>query len=120
MANSYTRGDKDTRPWGTWEVLDVDTNHCVKKICVTPHNQLSLQLHHHRCEHWIIVKGEAKVTLDDKIIVRKTNESIYIPSNTKHRIENDTDQNVEFIEIQIGDNLDENDIIRFEDRYGRV
>ena len=120
MANTYKRGDKDTRPWGTWEVLDTDTNFCVKRICVTPHNQLSLQLHHHRSEHWIVVKGEAKVTLGDDIIVRKANESIYIPVETKHRIENATDENMEFIEIQTGDNLDENDIVRFEDVYGRV
>ena len=120
MSNSYNRGDKDTRPWGTWEVLDSGANFCVKKICVTPHNQLSLQLHHHRSEHWIIVKGTAKVTLDNEIIVRKSNESIYIPVETKHRIENDTNENMEFIEIQIGDNLDENDIVRFEDIYGRV
>ena len=120
MTNTYKRGDKDTRPWGTWEVLDTDTNFCVKRICVTPHNQLSLQLHHHRSEHWIVVKGEAKVTLGDDIIVRKANESIYIPVETKHRIENATDENMEFIEIQTGDNLDENDIVRFEDVYGRV
>lgn len=120
MANTYKRGDKDTRPWGTWEVLDADTNFCVKRICVTPHNQLSLQLHHHRSEHWIIVKGEAKITLDDEIVTKKTDQSVYIPVETKHRIENDTDENMEFIEIQTGDNLDENDIVRFEDIYGRI
>ncbi|MBQ8870848.1 MAG: phosphomannose isomerase type II C-terminal cupin domain [Alphaproteobacteria bacterium] len=120
MANTYKRGDKDTRPWGTWEVLDADTNFCVKRICVTPHNQLSLQLHHHRSEHWIIVKGEAKITLGDEIVTKKTDQSVYIPVETKHRIENDTDENMEFIEIQTGDNLDENDIVRFEDIYGRI
>ena len=68
MANAYKRGDKDNRPWGTWEVLDVDTNFCVKRICVAPHSQLSLQLHHHRSEHWIIVKGVAKITEKNKRI----------------------------------------------------
>ena len=120
MANTYKKGDHDTRPWGTWEVLDGSTDYCVKKICVTPHQKLSLQLHHHRSEHWIIVKGEAIVTLGEEQIVRKADESIYIPVNTKHRIQNDTEENVEFIEIQTGDNLDENDIVRFEDVYGRV
>ena len=120
MANNYKRGDKDTRPWGTWEVLDCGETFCVKKICVTPHNQLSLQLHHHRGEHWIIVKGEAKVTLGEDILVRKQDESIYIPVNTKHRIQNDTESDVEFIEVQTGDKLDENDIVRFEDIYGRI
>lgn len=120
MANSYKRGDKDTRPWGTWEVLDGGENFCVKKICVVPGGKLSLQLHRHRGEHWIIVKGTAKVTLGDEILVRKADESVYIPANTKHRIENDTVGDVEFIEVQTGDNLDENDIVRLEDVYGRV
>lgn len=120
MANSYQRGDKDSRPWGTWEVLDGGENYCVKKICVTPHNKLSLQLHHHRCEHWIIVKGEALVTLGEQKLVRHPDEAVYIPAETKHRIQNDTDEIVEFIEIQTGDNLDENDIVRLEDVYGRI
>lgn len=120
MANKYRRGDKDTRPWGTWEVLDGDDNFCVKRICVMPHSQLSLQLHHHRSEHWIMVKGEAQVTLGDEIITRKADEAVYIPVNTKHRIKNDTDNMLEFIEVQTGDQLDEDDIVRFEDVYGRV
>lgn len=120
MANKYRRGDKDSRPWGTWEVLDGDDNFCVKRICVKPNGQLSLQLHHFRSEHWIIVKGQAKVTLGEKIFSLTADESVYIPVNTKHRIENETNQNMEFIEIQTGDNLDENDIVRFEDIYGRA
>lgn len=120
MANNYKRGDHDTRPWGTWEVLDAEDNFCVKRICVTPGNILSLQLHHYRSEHWIIVKGEAVVTLGDEKIVRKANESVYIPAETKHRIQNDTAENMEFIEIQTGENLDENDIVRLEDKYGRA
>lgn len=120
MANSYRRGDHDTRPWGTWEVLDGDDHYCVKKISVLPHSQLSLQLHHYRNEHWIIVKGTATVTLGDKNFDRKADEAIYIPVNTKHRITNNTDEIVEFIEVQTGDRLDENDIVRLEDIYGRV
>lgn len=120
MVNLYARGQKDTRPWGTWEVLDAGDGYCVKKICVTPGNILSLQLHHYRAEHWIIVHGEALVTLGDDKIVKKANESVYIPAETKHRIQNNTQQDMEFIEIQTGENLDENDIVRFEDSYGRA
>ena len=120
MATAYKKGDSDTRPWGTWEVLDASSNHCVKKIVVKPHSILSLQLHHHRCEHWVMVSGEAIVTVGDNVFTRKANEAVYIPCETKHRIQNDTNENVIFIEIQTGDNLDENDIVRFEDKYGRV
>ena len=120
MANNYKKGDHDTRPWGTWEVLDAGDGFCVKRICVTPGNILSLQLHHFRAEHWIIVKGEALVTLGDEKIIKKANESVYIPAETKHRIQNNTQNNMEFIEIQTGENLDENDIVRFQDSYGRV
>ena len=120
MTNLYQRGQKDTRPWGTWEVVDAGDGFCVKRICVTPGNILSLQLHHHRAEHWVIVKGEALVTLGEEKIIKKANESVYIPAETQHRIQNNTQQNMEFIEIQTGENLDENDIVRFEDSYGRV
>lgn len=120
MATTYKKGDKDIRPWGTWEVLESGEHYCVKKICVTSGSTLSLQLHHHRAEHWIIVEGEAVVTLGESKSVKKANESIYIPAETKHRIQNDTSSEVVFIEIQTGENLDENDIIRFEDKYGRI
>ena len=119
MANEYKRGDSDVRPWGTWEVLDTGTNFCVKKIKVNPGGKLSLQLHHFRSEHWIIVKGRALITLGDEMISQKAGENIFIPEETKHRIQNDTNSDVEFIEVQIGDNLDENDIVRLEDIYGR-
>lgn len=120
MVSAYKRGDKDIRPWGTWEVVEAGENYCVKKICVIPGGKLSLQMHHYRAEHWIIVSGEAVVTLGEDKFVRKANESVYIPAETKHRIQNDGKAEVVFIEIQTGDNLDENDIIRFEDVYGRV
>ena len=120
MANNYKRGDNDSRPWGTWEVLDCGDNFCVKRICVIPGGMLSLQSHNHRSEHWIIVKGEAIVTLGGDKIKKCAGENIYIPVTVKHRIQNDSNQNMEFIEVQCGDNLDENDIIRYEDVYGRV
>ena len=120
MATTYKKGDSDIRPWGTWEVLEASTNYCVKKITVKPDSILSLQLHHHRSEHWIIVEGEAVVTLGDSIITKKENESVYIPCETKHRIQNNTSNNMVFIEVQTGEHLDENDIVRLEDKYGRV
>ncbi len=120
MANNYKKGDKDTRPWGTWEVLDCGDGFCVKRICVTPGSMLSLQSHNYRSEHWIIVKGEAVVTLGDEKLKKSAGENVYIPVTVKHRIQNNSQKNMEFIEVQCGDNLDENDIIRYEDVYGRV
>jgi len=120
MSNTYQKGAKDTRPWGTWEVVEVGENFCVKHICVTPHNILSLQSHNFRAEHWIIVSGEAVVTLGEEKLNKKADESVYIPAKTKHRIQNNGEKLLEFIEIQYGENLDENDIIRYEDSYGRV
>ena len=120
MTNTYKRGGSDIRPWGTWEVLDSEADFCVKRIKVIPGGKLSLQLHHFRSEHWIIVKGEALITIGDKLITKTTGENVFIPVETKHRIQNDTASDVEFIEVQIGDNLDENDIERLEDIYGRA
>ena len=120
MANSYRKGDHDTRPWGTWEVLDAGEGFCVKRIKVLPHSMLSLQSHNFRSEHWIIIKGKAVVTLGDEKLNKKINDAIYIPVKTKHRIQNDTETDMEFIEIQAGENLDEEDIVRYEDIYGRA
>lgn len=120
MANNYKRGDNDTRPWGTWEVLDSEANFCVKRIKVIPGGKLSLQLHHYRSEHWVIVKGEALITLGEELLTKKAGENVFIPVEVKHRIQNNSNKDVEFIEVQIGDNLDENDIVRLEDVYGRV
>ena len=118
--NFYKKGDCDTRPWGTWEVIDSGKGFCVKKITVKPKQILSLQMHNHRSEHWIIVQGEAVVTNGEDIFELASGKSTFIPFKRKHRIVNQTNQNMTFIEVQIGDNLDENDIIRFEDSYGRV
>ncbi len=120
MATTYKRGDSDERPWGRWEVLESSYNYCVKKITVTPGSTLSLQLHHHRSEHWIIVAGEAVVTLGEQELIKRADDAVYIPVEVKHRIRNDGKENVVFIEIQTGEELDENDIVRFEDKYGRI
>ncbi len=121
MTTNYKKGDSDTRPWGTWEVLESANNYCVKKITVKPNAILSLQMHNYRAEHWIIAKGEAMVVLGEDTLYRKQDEAIYIPVKTKHRIKNtSSSEELVFIEVQTGDNLDEEDIIRFEDNYGRI
>lgn len=120
MANSYARGQNDTRPWGTWEVVDCGKGFCVKQINVNPGEILSLQLHHFRAEHWIIVSGTATVTLGNLELTKNAGENIYIPVETKHRIQNNSNETLTFIEVQVGENLDENDIVRFEDKYGRA
>lgn len=120
MSIAYKQNEKGVRPWGTWEVLAILEKGIVKRISVLPHSSLSLQLHHHRQEHWYITLGTAQVTLGEEKRILSFGESIDIPKETKHRIENLTDNPVEFIEIQTGEILDENDIVRFEDIYNRV
>ena len=117
---TYRRGDSDERPWGRWEVLDTGDGFAVKRITVKAGAILSLQLHHHREEHWVIVRGRARVTKGDEILELSRNQSVFIPLETAHRIENPGTEPLEFVEIQVGDKLDENDIVRLEDRYGRV
>lgn len=118
--NNYQKNAKDSRPWGTWETIEVGPHFCVKKIVVNPDKILSLQSHEHRDEHWVVVEGEAVVTLGDKEIIKKANESIFIPKQQKHRIANKTNKDMVFIEVQTGEILDESDIVRYEDMYGRV
>lgn len=107
------------RPWGSYQCIDHGERFQVKRICVKPGAKLSLQLHYHRAEHWIVVKGKAKVTCGEKIFDLHENQSTYIPIETKHRLENPTDQLLEIIEVQSGDYLGEDDIVRFEDDYMR-
>ena len=116
---TYRRGDHDNRPWGRWEVLDTGEGFAVKRITVNPGAILSLQLHHHREEHWVIVRGRARVTRGSEVLELARNQAVFIPLETAHRIENPGDEPLEFVEVQVGDKLDENDIVRLEDRYGR-
>ena len=120
MINNYKRGESDVRPWGTWEVIDCGKGFCVKRICVNSGGILSLQLHHFRAEHWIIVNGTATVTLGEEVIEKQAGEAVYIEQETKHRIQNKSETPLIFIEIQTGENLDENDIVRYDDVYGRI
>lgn len=119
-TSAYSRGQSDKRPWGRWEVLDVGERHIVKRITVNPGHMLSLQYHDHRDEHWVVVRGKAVITLGKETISRKENETAYIPASTVHRIGNEGPELLEFIEIQTGEILSEDDITRLEDNYGRI
>ena len=110
---------KVARPWGTYDSVDVGARHQVKRITVRPGAKLSLQMHHHRAEHWIVVKGTALVTRGDEEILISENQSTYIPLGVKHRLENPGKTDLELIEVQSGSYLGEDDIVRFEDTYGR-
>ena len=107
------------RPWGSYECIDESDRFKVKRITVNPGASLSLQMHHHRAEHWVVVRGTAKVTCGDTESLISENESTYIPLGVKHRLENPGAIPLELIEIQSGSYLGEDDIVRFEDRYGR-
>ncbi|VAW95402.1 Mannose-1-phosphate guanylyltransferase / Mannose-6-phosphate isomerase [hydrothermal vent metagenome] len=107
------------RPWGSYECIDKGERYQAKRITVNPGAALSLQLHHHRAEHWIVVKGTAEVTRGDEVFLVTENESTYIPLGTKHRLENKGAIPLEMIEVQSGSYLGEDDIVRFEDIYGR-
>jgi mannose-1-phosphate guanylyltransferase/mannose-6-phosphate isomerase len=107
------------RPWGSYDSIDGDDGFQVKRLIVNPGAVLSLQKHAHRAEHWIVVQGEARITLDDKEFDLKVNESTYVPIGAVHRIANPYDEPVHIIEVQCGDYLGEDDIVRLEDNYGR-
>ncbi len=108
------------RPWGSYFVLEQREGYKVKRLLIHPKGRLSLQSHKKREEHWVVTNGTAKITLDDKKLELKKGESITIPKQSKHRIENEGDSLLEIIEVQIGEYLGEDDITRYEDFYGRV
>lgn len=108
------------RPWGTYTVLQDSASFKIKRIEVKPGASLSLQMHHHRSEHWIVVSGMAKVVNGDRELMVSTNESTYIPAGNKHRLENPGLLDLVMIEVQSGEYLGEDDIVRFQDNYGRV
>ena len=110
---------KDHRPWGWFESLVIGDRFQVKRIVVHPGAALSLQSHHHRAEHWIVVEGTAKVTIDDQTKLVSENESVYIPLGAEHRMENPGKVNMVLIEVQTGTYLGEDDIVRYEDVYAR-
>lgn len=108
------------RPWGSFESIIRGSNYQVKCLSLKPGKKLSLQMHHHRSEHWVVVKGIATVIRGDDALALRENESIYIPAGTRHRLGNDGIENLEVIEVQTGDYLGEDDIVRFDDDFGRV
>ena len=127
IVNALTNEDREEvvlhkkvcRPWGCYQGIDHSDRFQVKRITVNPGAVLSLQLHHHRAEHWIVVNGTAKVTKDDDEFTLSENESTYIPLGVKHRLENIGKIPLELIEVQTGSYLGEDDIVRFDDVYGR-
>jgi mannose-1-phosphate guanylyltransferase len=128
VVNELKRRGHDThklhrtvaRPWGTYTTLQEGPNFKIKRIEVKPGASLSLQMHHHRSEHWVVVSGTGKVTVDDKVVLLAPNESTYVPVGAKHRLENPGRVPLTLIEVQCGDYVGEDDIVRFDDVYGRV
>ena len=114
------RHRKVSRPWGSYDGVGVGERHQVKRITVKPGTKLSLQMHHHRAEHWIVVSGTAMVTKSEETLTLTESQSTYIPLGVTHRLENPGTKNLELIEVQSGSYLGEDDIVRFEDAYGRA
>ncbi|NCA69753.1 MAG: mannose-1-phosphate guanylyltransferase/mannose-6-phosphate isomerase [Sphingobacteriia bacterium] len=119
QRNEYRHHQRVHRPWGSYEAIGHGSRYQVKRLIVQPGESLSLQMHHHRAEHWIIVSGTARVTCDDRTFLLTENQSTYIPVGSSHRLENPGTIPLELIEVQSGGYLGEDDIVRFEDRYNR-
>jgi len=126
VDNLRARGDsradepaKVFRPWGSYEVMDKGEKFQTKRIVVSPGSSLSLQRHRHRSEHWVVVNGTAEVTVGSDVKVLRSGESTYIPAGTAHRLKNPTDRPLHLVEVQCGDYLGEDDIVRLDDVYGR-
>jgi mannose-1-phosphate guanylyltransferase/mannose-6-phosphate isomerase len=107
------------RPWGSYTVLEVGSRYKIKRIVVKPGAKLSHQLHHHRSEHWVVVAGTARVMVGEQTYNVHPNESTYVPISAKHRLENPGKVPLHLIEVQNGDYIEEDDIVRFDDEYGR-
>ncbi|MEF0941681.1 phosphomannose isomerase type II C-terminal cupin domain [Rhizobium sp. BR 362] len=116
----YKIGESDQRPWGTWHVLDMGDLHVVKRIVVNPGERLSLQYHNYRSEHWVAVSGQGMVELNGMERIFQYGDTVDIPLKATHRVSCVGDKPLVFIEIQYGEVLDENDIIRLGDDYNRV
>jgi mannose-1-phosphate guanylyltransferase/mannose-6-phosphate isomerase len=107
------------RPWGSYDSIDSGDRFQVKRLSLKPGGILSLQMHHHRAEHWIVVQGTARVTCGDKTFLLSENESTYVPIGATHRIENPGKVALHIVEVRSGTYLGEDDIVRYEDSYGR-
>lgn len=115
----YAVGDHEERPWGNWRVVDIGPTFTTKQVEVKPGHRLSLQYHYHRSEHWVIVAGSGEATVGGDTIRVEAGRHVNIPSGVQHRIHNTGDSPLVFVEVQLGDLLDENDIVRLEDDYQR-
>ena len=113
-------GPKEQRPWGWYRIIDDSEDHKVKEIQVNSKSRLSLQSHSKRSEVWVVIKGEATVTVDENVSTLKVNDSVYIPTGSKHRLENKLNEPLHIIEIQTGSYFGEDDIQRYEDDYSRA
>jgi len=111
--------EKEERPWGWFEIHLEEANLKIKRIMVKPGKRLSLQSHEHRAENWVVVQGQARVTLGEETIKLEKRQSVFIPEKTKHRVENPGKEELVFIEVQTGTYLGEDDITRFQDDFGR-
>jgi mannose-1-phosphate guanylyltransferase/mannose-6-phosphate isomerase len=120
QRSEYIHHREVSRPWGKYDSMDQGQRFQVKRITVKPNAKLSLQMHHHRAEHWVVVSGTAKVTIDNVEKLISENESVYIPIGAVHALENPGKIPIELIEVQSGTYLGEDDIVRFEDLYGRA
>lgn len=118
-ATSYETHQSERRPWGRWKVVEASADYTLKRIEVDPGARLSLQYHHHRSEHWVVVAGRGEVTIGGDQIRVERGSHIYVPRETKHRIANDGPAPLVFVEVQFGDHLAEEDIVRLEDDYAR-
>lgn len=107
------------RPWGKYITLEEGERFKIKKIIIDSGKRISLQIHHHRSEHWVVVSGTAKITRDGETLMINPNESVYIPATMKHRLENPGKIPLVIIEVQLGDYVGEDDIVRFDDDYNR-
>lgn len=119
VTAKYRVGDADVRPWGDWAVLDVGKGYVVKRIQVETGQRLSLQYHHHRAEDWTVISGKGLVEIAGRLTPVAAGTHIHIPAHATHRIANNGGDPLVFIEIQRGDILDETDIVRVSDDYGR-
>ena len=108
------------KPWGSYEIIEKNDKYTIKRIIVKIGGKLSLQSHNNRSEHWIVVGGQAEVTLEDKKIKLQKNQNIFIPKKAKHRLYNNGIEDLVVIEIWYGDILDEEDIVRYDDIYNRI
>lgn len=110
----------ESRPWGSYHILDEGPDFKVKRILVSPGGRLSLQSHKHRGEHWTVVRGIATVTVNDRVFTLRRAEATFVPLGARHRLENLETEPLEMIEVQLGDYVGEDDIIRYDDVYSRA